>query len=182
MSSGKVLAWRRPQWIGRPNMQTCISVYRQGNLFGMDTPPETHWIAAINRLLRAKLRADPAAPHTLIWWNQGDLARAAGVRENTLSDLLKGKREPSVSTLAKLAQALDVPTCCLLMTEADATTFLRARMDKAQETHTHAVRQDLRERMQVRLEGLLQELQTAARDDATIAAPVPETPRKRKRA
>jgi len=57
----------------------------------------------------AKLPFTPAqcrAARGLINWNQGDLARAAGVSRQTINDFESGKREPIHNNLAAIAVAL----------------------------------------------------------------------------
>jgi transcriptional regulator with XRE-family HTH domain len=91
------------------------------------------WVGAINRLIRAKERPDPTNPARFIYWTRGDLAKAAGIRPNTLTDLMRGDHEPSLTTLHRVAAALEVPLVVLLMTEAEAASYL----------HTHARAEDL---------------------------------------
>ncbi len=158
MSSANVLAFQfypdtRDIHIGlRVNMPTCISVDRYGRLCGIvATEP---WIDTVNRLLRAKQRPDPKNRTALKWWTQGDLADTAGVRGNTLSDMMNSKREPGVDTLRKIAQALDVPAFFMMMTEAEQQTYLSASANVARESADEAAKREARDYYISKIDGL----------------------------
>jgi transcriptional regulator with XRE-family HTH domain len=89
------------------------------------------WVAAIHRLLKAERRPDPRPKQgrtpDAIFWNGADLAEAAKIRTNTLSDAMTGKREPSVTTLVAIAQALNVPLAALFMEADEAEAYVRFR-------------------------------------------------------
>lgn len=101
------------------------------------------WIAAINRLLMAELRPNPrpkpGAPATPKYWNKEDLAAAADIRANTLSDVMRGKREPSVSTLIAIAKALNVTAAALLMDADEAAAYASFRQARATTTQSAAI-------------------------------------------
>lgn len=78
------------------------------------------WQDAINRLLRSVDRPDPNNLQKMKRWTQGDLAIAAGITGNTLSELLNEKREPSLSVLNKVALAFGVPLSTMFVTERQA--------------------------------------------------------------
>lgn len=46
--------------------------------------------------------------------SMGDLARIAGTHASEISRLERGLRDPRLSTIVRLARALDVPVCDLL--------------------------------------------------------------------
>jgi transcriptional regulator with XRE-family HTH domain len=48
-----------------------------------------------------------------------DLARIAGTHASEISRLERGLRDPRLSTIVRLARALDVPVCDLLEDNAD---------------------------------------------------------------
>ena len=99
-------------------MRACIHANRYGmlRLIVTDARP---WVAAIYRLTKGQLRPDPANPQRQKYWSQTDLARAADVRPNTLSEIING-REPSIATLIKIATALQVPVWTFFVTERQA--------------------------------------------------------------
>lgn len=135
-------------------MRTCISVDRYGKL--LSTLATEPWIDAVNRLLRAKQRPDPKNRADLKWWTQGDLASAAGVRGNTLSDMMNNKREPSVDTLRKIAAALEVPQFFMLMTEAEQQTYLSAHDANVRESAEEAAKREAREYYLSKIDGMFE--------------------------
>jgi transcriptional regulator with XRE-family HTH domain len=136
--------------------------------------------------MRAKQRPDPSAPKSLIWWKQGDLAEAAGVRPNTLSDIMRGKREPAIETLGKLAAALEVPVFFMLMTEAQQQAFGRGAEQRQHESREAEVKQEMREFFMSRIDGVLDQIQSEfigkapAGTEAPAEEPAQDAPRKRK--
>lgn len=111
---------------------TGISVDRYGRLDGDvakrkrggdEKPPsgmvDGPWIDAIHRAMAACDRQDPKDPKQMKRWGQGDLALAARIRGNTVSDILNRKREPSISTLDQLARALSLPLGAMFLSEEE---------------------------------------------------------------
>ena len=80
---------------------TGISDKRYGRVHASVEKP---WVAPIRRLLAAKD------------WSQGQLAKKAGVRPNTLSEAMNG-RSPRMETLEQVAQAFGVPLYELFLTD-----------------------------------------------------------------
>jgi transcriptional regulator with XRE-family HTH domain len=120
-------------------MQACIGNHRYSMLSPVGQPPTTgqqddalpyshaSWVLNINRLMGAEMRPSPRpkpgqAPR-LKHWNQEDLAVASGVTGNTLSDILRGKRQPGIASLEAIASALGTPAFVLLMNPADAERY-----------------------------------------------------------
>lgn len=137
------------------------------------------WVAAINRLLKAELRPNPrpkpGAPVEDKYWNGEDLAEAADVRANTVSDVIRGKREPSVETLVKIAKALGVSAATLLMDADEATAYATFRQSRATTTQTAAVEETVNRILEQRAEQMKADwLSTQTRAVLQeIAAPTP---------
>jgi len=114
------------------------------------------WIGAINRLLKAELRPDPRPkankPVRDIYWNGQDLAVAASIRANTLSDVMTGKREPSVSTLQAIAKAFGVPASALLMDHDEAMAYAKFAHSHTASAQTLALKDQVRRIMEDRAE------------------------------
>lgn len=135
-------------------MRTCIAMHRYSKLVGFVT--EKPWVAAVNRLLRAELRPNPRPkPHTPPsdkYWNNEDLATAAGIRANTLSDVMRGKRDPAVSTLRALADALKVSPATLLMDADEAAAYAVFRQTRATTQQTAAIEDTVRKMLEAEAE------------------------------
>lgn len=56
-------------------------------------------------LVRLAIAAEIEAECELLAWNQATAADQAGVQANTLSDLLRAKRSPDLTSLVRLASA-----------------------------------------------------------------------------
>lgn len=117
-------------------MLTCISDLQGGTVVSVQKPerPAPTWVAVVHRFLKAVQRPDPDDPKKLKYWTQGDLAKAAGLRPNTLTDLMIGWRDdatdprkdgPKIETLKAVARAFEIPVFYLLMTEEEAATYMQ---------------------------------------------------------
>src|ERR1019366_2411642 len=60
---------------------------------------------------------------------QSELAKLSGVSQSTIAQVEKGKKDPSISTLKKIAQALDVHLSVLFATD-DVHVFDMPRLKK----------------------------------------------------
>jgi transcriptional regulator with XRE-family HTH domain len=102
------------------------------------------WVQTINRLLRSEARPDPRPkpnqPAKLKYWNQTDLAIAANIRGNTLSDIMAGKRKPSLDSLETVADALGQPPFLFLMDPQEAERYASFRVAKQTEDTAHGLR------------------------------------------
>ncbi|RYZ15177.1 MAG: XRE family transcriptional regulator [Alphaproteobacteria bacterium] len=90
-----------------------------------------------------------AAAREALGWSQADLAEKAGIHETSVSNLERGKKEPSLGTLTKVANAFGCPLQDLLppaplqgttrkrfKLELDTQEMLRQLSDKGLE-HAH---------------------------------------------
>lgn len=136
------------------HMRTCIAMHRYGKVVGFVT--EKPWVAAVNRLLRAELRPNPRPkPHTpasVKYWNNEDLATAAGIRANTLSDVMRGKRDPAVTTIRALAEALKVTPATLLMDADEAAAYAVFQQTHATTQQTTAIEDTVRRMLEAEAE------------------------------
>lgn len=156
------------------NIPSGISVRRYGRLnVRVETTPPS-WVDAINRLLRAKERLDPFDRNKTRQkrWNQGDLAEAAGVRPNTLSEILNGKREPSIDTLTKLATAFEVPLWAFFVSERQSSLLLDQQANDAVMQRRNTIKDEIGQMVAELLQPVAQKLTDAAM--AKLAQP-PET-------
>ena len=148
------------------------------------------WVAAIHRLLKAEPRPDPRPKpgHKpgLKFWNGADLAEAAKIRPNTLSDAMTGKREPGAGTLLAIAEALQVPPAALLMDADEAEAYLRFRQNHTATTQNAAMEETVRRVLEQRAEQMkadwLATQTQSVMSELNGAPPAPETkeaPRKK---
>jgi transcriptional regulator with XRE-family HTH domain len=98
------------------------------------------WTHLINRLLKAEKRPSPRRerdkPITLKYWNQADLAAAAGIGNNAVTDIIRGARRPSLETLEAIARAFGQPVFMFLMPSDEAERYARFREAKTAEDST----------------------------------------------
>src|SRR5262245_36822805 len=81
-----------------------------------DNAPQTvQAVGALIRLLRTKARR-----------SLGNVADSAGLSPGLLSQIERGMGNPSLTTLAKLAQALDVPIGRFFVSEQPAHALVRS--------------------------------------------------------
>jgi transcriptional regulator with XRE-family HTH domain len=66
-------------------------------------------------------------------WSQAELAKAAGVRPSTISDLERGKKKPSPKMVARLASAMGYPPSQIDRTLAFVSSTLASLGDTARE-------------------------------------------------
>jgi transcriptional regulator with XRE-family HTH domain len=92
------------------------------------------WARLINRLLKAEKRPDPRPkpdePTELKYWNQTDLAAAAEMGGNTVTDIMRGARRPSLESLEAIARVLGQPVFLFLMPADEAERYQRFREAK----------------------------------------------------
>jgi transcriptional regulator with XRE-family HTH domain len=82
---------------------------------GVDGPPQTvQTVGALIRLLRTKARR-----------SLGNVAEAAGLSPGLLSQIERGMGNPSLTTLVKLAHALDVPVGRFFVSERPTHALVR---------------------------------------------------------
>jgi transcriptional regulator with XRE-family HTH domain len=136
-------------------MQTCMAADRYCRLFGHVT--HSPWIDTVNRLLKAKPRPDPKDRTRLIRWGQGTLAEACGLRANTLSDMMNGKREPSLDTLRRLAEALEVPLFFMLMSEQEQNIYQGAHTAHVQNSAEEIAKREARDYYISKIDGLFEQ-------------------------
>ncbi len=74
--------------------------------------------------LVAQLGKNVRTIRTALGLSQEEIAFRAGLKRSYLSDLERGTRNPTVRALERIAEALGVPPCRLL--ESDAKTKLEA--------------------------------------------------------
>lgn len=117
----------------RANIGICISVHRDDNVLVIVKGKP--WVSTIQRLLKAEMRSDPRAKSgtqaRLKYWNGQDLSAASGIRPNTVSDAMTGKRDPSLETLTAIATALGVHPAVLLMDPDEADAFLKFKQSQS---------------------------------------------------
>jgi transcriptional regulator with XRE-family HTH domain len=94
--------------------------------------PQTRWGQAIARLLAERN------------WSQKDLARAAKVRPNTLTNIIKHGRDSDTGTIARIAEALKVDIAELFLTNRQSL-ILRAYRENRVEQLKNAVMKELSE-------------------------------------
>lgn len=147
----------------------------------MTTAPT--WVDAINRLLRAENRPDPNDPESMKRWNQGDLAQAAGIRPNTMSEILSAKREPSLDTLQKIATAFNVPLWMMFVTERQAAVLRDQQTNDELLARRTTLQEEVRQLVAEALVPVAERLTEAAVAKLTPAPepPAVETPRKPRR-
>lgn len=144
------------------------------------------WIAAINRLLLAELRPNPrpkpGTHPTEKYWNKEDLAAAADIRANTLSDVMRGKREPSVSTLVAIAKALNVSAATLLMDVDEAGAYASFQQARATTVQSAAIEDKVQRILEERAEEMKAQWLALQRPAvlAAVAAPDEAAPKRRK--
>lgn len=143
---------------------SCIILNRYVTL--QSTLAEPVWVSAIRNLRNAK------------GMTQGELAEAARIRPNTLSEALNEKTSPRLETLEAVACALGVPVWRLFVDERQAMLL------EQQEAADHATSRqaDIAARVEQRIMSRLAELvreETAAEmatptpRPATVVAPAP---------
>jgi transcriptional regulator with XRE-family HTH domain len=70
-------------------------------------------------------------------FSQRDLAKAAGIAQNTISAIERGNRPAQPSTLRKLADGLDVSVDSLLTEDGIANKDIEERMTELEEQLAH---------------------------------------------
>ena len=99
-----------------------------------DEPPyaDAPWVQTTNRLLGAEMRPDPrpkaGKPARLKYWKQADLVAATGLRANTISDMLLGKRLPGIDTLEAIGKVFQMPAFMFLMPVDEAERYAQFRV------------------------------------------------------
>lgn len=159
-------------------MPTCIAMHRYSRLLSVvsDKP----WVAAIHRLLKAKLRLDPSPTPgekpQLKYWKGVDLSAAAGVGPNTISDAMTGRRFPSSETLVAIAVALDVPPAALMMDPDEAEAYIDFRQNHSVKSQSAVTEQTIRRLLEERAERMKADWLTTQTQSviAELAAPAPE--------
>lgn len=138
-------------------MLTCISEQPHAIVQRMKQPEQPTWAAVIRRMLAAEFRPDPDDPERMKIWTQGDLAKVAKVRPNTLSDLMTGRGAdgPKVETLRAVARALKVPVFYLLMTEEEARTYMHGAQAQKAMVETDAIKERILEALAPTIEQAL---------------------------
>ncbi len=161
---------------------TCITIRRYARM--LSSVAGQPWVAAIHRLLKAERRPDPRpkpgrTPEP-IFWNGADLSAASGIRPNTLSDAMTGKREPALSTLLAIADALGAPPAALLMDADEAEAYVRFRQHHAAHAQSAAVEATVRRVLEERAEAMksawLDTQTSAVLADLGKEAPVADAP------
>ena len=64
--------------------------------------------------------------------NQSELAELAGISESYLSHIENGKRDPSLTTVEKIAEALNIPSSILIFLAADKSDLKGISSDLAE--------------------------------------------------
>ena len=81
-----------------------------------DPAPPTRWGAAVDALRRER------------GWTRARLAAESGVRPTAITDIIRHAAPTSTTTLLRLAAALDVDVCELMMTAAARADWRERRL------------------------------------------------------
>lgn len=116
---------------------------------------------------------------------QGDLATAARVRPNTLSDALSGKTDPGIGTVQKIAQGLDVPLWALFCNEHDYALFSASlKRTEAEHDRAAAIKAEVQAQLAPMVDAIIAKIagpEPAAKPEPG-PQPVPATAKRRKHA